>query len=137
MVQDVARRRQAPAPLVASWTTLARGARPSGRFGQREGQAKRSPQPTRELTNHNRGRTVSRTAAGRRSPRAVCPNAPQGTTVGVTARPSGGIAAMVLGVIQDSHPRPVEHSVAQSDLGAALISVFAVEQAWGLTPEAR
>src|SRR6185295_11690950 len=44
-------------------------------------------------------------------------DAPQGTTIGVTACPEGGIAAAALGIVQDSHPRPVEHSVAQPDLG--------------------
>jgi len=41
----------------------------------------------------------------------------QGTAVGVTARPEGSVAAAALGVVQDGHPRPVEHSVAQPDLG--------------------
>src|SRR3954470_4038495 len=31
-------------------------------------------------------------------------NAPQGTTIGVTARPKGGIAAAALGIVQHSHP---------------------------------
>src|SRR5215218_2376008 len=33
LIQDVARWRQAPVPFVASWTTLARGARPLGKSG--------------------------------------------------------------------------------------------------------
>src|SRR3954453_11237714 len=41
----------------------------------------------------------------------------QGTTIGVTARPEGSVAAAALGVVQDGHPRPVEHSIAQPDLG--------------------
>src|SRR3954447_9604608 len=41
----------------------------------------------------------------------------QGTAVGVTARPEGSVAAAALGDVQDSHPRPVEHSVAQPELG--------------------
>src|SRR3954463_10982674 len=41
----------------------------------------------------------------------------QGTAVGVTTRAEGGIAAAALGIVQDSHARPVEHSVAQPYLG--------------------
>src|SRR4051812_27876848 len=41
----------------------------------------------------------------------------QGTSIGVTTRPEGGVAAAARGVVQDSHPRPVEHSIAQPDLG--------------------
>src|SRR4051812_16176400 len=38
MLQEAARWRQAPVPFVASWTTLARGAGPPVRSGQKEGQ---------------------------------------------------------------------------------------------------
>src|SRR3954470_9656315 len=44
-------------------------------------------------------------------------NAPQGTTVGVTARPQGRVAAAARGVRPGAPPRPVEHSIAQPDLG--------------------
>jgi hypothetical protein len=40
----------------------------------------------------------------------------QGPAVGVSARPEAGVAAAARGVVQDGHPRPVEHSVAQPDL---------------------
>src|SRR4051794_33789412 len=71
LLQEAVRWRQAPVQFVASWTTLARGAGPPGRSGQKEGQTKGPLQPTRELTNHNRGRTASPASAGRRPPRAV------------------------------------------------------------------
>jgi len=77
MLQEAARWHQGPVPFVASWTTLARGARPPGRSG-----AMGDPSNLRGLrgglTNHNRGRTASPAAAGRRLPRAVCSQRPAG-----------------------------------------------------------
>src|SRR3954468_24931850 len=51
-----------------------------------------------------RGRTVPAAAAGRRRPRAADRRTAQGTAVGVTARPKGGIAAAALGIVQHSRP---------------------------------
>src|ERR1043165_546370 len=44
-------------------------------------------------------------------------DAAQGTAIGMTARPQGLIAAAASAVVQHGYPRPVKHSVAQSDLG--------------------
>src|SRR3954468_23492538 len=43
-------------------------------------------------------------------------DAPQGTAIGVPTRPEGLIAAAASAVVQHGYPRPVKHSVSQSDL---------------------
>src|SRR4051812_19756748 len=70
MPQEAARWRQAagaPRGLLAD--AGAQGSAASQVGGK--GRSKRSPQPTRELTNHNRGRIAFPVGAGRRPPRAV------------------------------------------------------------------
>src|SRR3954467_5035495 len=44
-------------------------------------------------------------------------DAPQGTAIGVPTRPQRLIAAAASAVVQHGYPRPVKHSVSQSDLG--------------------
>src|SRR3954447_17017432 len=110
--QDAARRRLAPGPLAASWTTLARGAlhqagRNKGRVNPRDlGSLRGCGQTIVGVEQH----LPLQQDAGH--PEQSITHAPQGTTIGVTARPKGGIAAAALGIVQRSYSRPVEDRIA-------------------------
>src|SRR3954470_16149368 len=65
-------------------------------------------------------------------------DAPQGTAIGVPTRPQRLIAAAASAVVQHGYPRPVKHSVSQSDLGGmrmTTMQLLPLRLVTGATPE--